>query len=225
MNNFHQISRSIELYALRVEIPNTWNGRMERLTIQAANDAELDSWLNALNRAFTACFYFNRSYYLGGCFCGEVEYEIRGPMVLSIICHCDDCSFHQGASQNCMFNEGSFKVVKGKDKVTTFNKYGITLRARCTECGTYMFARALKFGLIGTPYDHLKYLPASAGEPPKRPVLEPIAFHVNYHAKRLVFRDRLTKFNDFPTGFGGTGGITDDDGNIIANDKDEKKDA
>jgi hypothetical protein len=83
MNNFHQISRSIELYALRVEIPNTWNGRMERLTIQAANDAELDSWLSALNRSFTACK--ERSYYLGGCFCGEVEYEIRGPMVLSIM--------------------------------------------------------------------------------------------------------------------------------------------
>jgi hypothetical protein len=140
---------------------------------------------------------------------------------MNLICHCRDCSFHQGASQNSMFNEGSIKIVKGKEKVGTFNRTGTTLRARCTDCGVYLFARALQFGLMGTPYDHLKYISTAN----TLPDLGPIAFHVNYHSKRLVFRDGLTKFNDFPSAFGGSGDINNDEGNIIANDKDVKKDA
>jgi len=112
-----------------------------------------------------------------------------------------------------MFPDGSIKLISGHDVATHFNKSGATERAFCGKCGTYMFANALQFKMQGSPFDHLD-------EP--RPQTSP-QMHVNYYAKRRPVTDGIVKFKDFPSPFGGSGDIMDDDGNVIGNDKQTKE--
>ncbi len=137
--------------------------------------------------------------------------------MVNVICHCADCSYFQANTYNTLFPEGAVKITKGLDKVRTFKhpRLNITLRVFCNTCGVYCFARALQFGMVGMPYDR------HAGDGSHLRECE-APFHVNYHNKRMVMKDGKPKFRDFPSVFGGSGDILNDEGDaVIANDKTE----
>lgn len=188
----------------------TWDGILTKLIIQVSEE-DRPLWESAFNAAIKA--YKDAPKYNGRCFCGNLEFEVAGPSPLQVICHCEDCSYFQANTVNQMFLEGHVKVTKGKEHVGTFThpRLNVTHRVFCRSCGCYCFARATMFNMVGLPRDRL--VVNTNPKPPNAP-----AMHVNYHNKRMVMKDGLPKFKDFPSGFGGSGIIMDDEGNEVGTD-------
>lgn len=188
----------------------TWVGDVAKLVIQLPPE-DRALWETAFNVAIKA--YEDAPKYNGRCFCGNIEFEVAGPSGLELICHCQDCSYFQANTSNQMFQEGRVKVTKGEEHVGTFThpRLNATHRVFCKQCGCYCFARATMFNMIGIPRDRL--FVNTNPIPPIAP-----SMHVNYHNKRMVMKDGLPKFKDFPSAFGGSGIIMDDEGNEIGTD-------
>jgi hypothetical protein len=127
----------------------------------------------------------------------------------------DDCQFYQGETRHTLWPEDMIIVPKGSNNLTMFNKYGITERYMCKTCATYIGGRALRFNMFGIPMDRF------VGIPENSPSFgTDIAMHVQYRYRKTdLFADGVTKFNDFPSAFGGSGTILDDHGNTIGSDK------
>lgn len=72
----------------------------------------------------------------GGCYCGNIRYEITGEPLNAAICHCRDCQRHSGSASVAwiMLDQEDFEVTKGVLK-TCEGKNG-ALRSFCGECGT-----------------------------------------------------------------------------------------
>lgn len=82
----------------------------------------------------------------GECFCGEVRYEIDGPLVNARACHCSRCrKAFSGASSAFaeLADPGHFRWVAGEDKLKQYiskQGWGLGFCGTCgsTVCGTYM---------------------------------------------------------------------------------------
>jgi hypothetical protein len=50
----------------------------------------------------------------GGCRCGAIRYEVTGPPVASVACHCRDCQYVSGGGANyaMVFHRSGFTVLK-----------------------------------------------------------------------------------------------------------------
>ena len=75
----------------------------------------------------------------GGCFCGAVQYEVRGPLRDVVHCHCRECSQLNG-------NFGSHSKARKKNITLTkddgLSWFSISRTARrgfCRECGSALF--------------------------------------------------------------------------------------
>ena len=75
----------------------------------------------------------------GGCYCGEVGYEISGELQACFQCHCRECQYITGGNPNAVmvFSQEDFKFIKGNPSVfarsdldTPVNRYF------CKSCGT-----------------------------------------------------------------------------------------
>ena len=75
----------------------------------------------------------------GGCYCGEVGYEISGELQACFQCHCRECQYITGGNPNAVmvFSQEDFKFSKGNPSVfarsdldTPVNRYF------CKTCGT-----------------------------------------------------------------------------------------
>lgn len=74
----------------------------------------------------------------GGCFCGQVRYEIRAPLQGARSCHCSRCrkAFSGAGSAYAEVEAGSFAWVSGEGTVTRFETapgWGLCF---CRTCGT-----------------------------------------------------------------------------------------
>jgi hypothetical protein len=51
----------------------------------------------------------------GGCYCGEIRYEINGSMEAAFQCHCRECQYITGGNTNIVivFAENDFNYTKG----------------------------------------------------------------------------------------------------------------
>jgi hypothetical protein len=75
----------------------------------------------------------------GGCLCGAVRYEVRGPLRDVVVCHCSQCRRTSG-------HFGAFTATRAEDLVLTeaegLRWYRSSERARrgfCGVCGSNLF--------------------------------------------------------------------------------------
>jgi hypothetical protein len=75
----------------------------------------------------------------GGCLCGNVRYEVRGPLRNVIACHCEQCrrtSGHFVAATAC--RRGAFTLTKSETLKWYVAVSGFR-RGFCAECGSSLF--------------------------------------------------------------------------------------
>jgi hypothetical protein len=74
----------------------------------------------------------------GGCFCGEVEYQIDGELVNARSCHCSRCrkAFSGACSAYAEVQPGSFAWLKGEDVVSRYASQAGWALCFCGRCGT-----------------------------------------------------------------------------------------
>ena len=60
----------------------------------------------------------------GGCFCGEVEFEVTGTPAVMGYCHCADCRAWSAAPVNAftLWAPDNVRITKGEARIGTFNK-------------------------------------------------------------------------------------------------------
>jgi len=98
----------------------------------------------------------------GGCYCGEVRYEVEGDALFKAQCHCRECQYISGGGPNVTMGmpEAAFKYTKGAPKI--FQRTDIdpaVKREFCGSCGTSLLSRApgapgvvlLKVGTMDDP--------------------------------------------------------------------------
>lgn len=87
----------------------------------------------------------------GGCFCGEIRYELTGDPALQLFCFCSDCLSMSGTDgfAGYMVPEAHFKHIKGSPtKFEKKSKEGRTVvRNFCGTCGSSLWGET-EFGLI-----------------------------------------------------------------------------
>ena len=74
----------------------------------------------------------------GGCFCGQVRYEISAPLKNGRSCHCSRCrkAFSGAGSAYAEVEPGSFKWLNGEERLVQYEAVpGWGLRF-CGTCGT-----------------------------------------------------------------------------------------
>ena len=74
----------------------------------------------------------------GGCLCGEVRYEVAGPLFDVSNCHCSMCRRQHGAafSTYADFNPGDFRWTCGEDLVKIYAVAAGGGWCFCSECGS-----------------------------------------------------------------------------------------
>jgi hypothetical protein len=79
----------------------------------------------------------------GGCGCGAVRFEISEPLGSARYCHCTRCQRRTGtaASASASVVPGSFRVVRGEDRVRVWRPEGGNEKWFCGDCGSALFTR------------------------------------------------------------------------------------
>ncbi len=77
----------------------------------------------------------------GGCYCGDVVYQVRTPAKWCAHCHCSQCRHTQAAPVVTWFgvNKENFCFLKGEEAVVWFQSSGQAKRGHCRTCGTPLF--------------------------------------------------------------------------------------
>jgi hypothetical protein len=78
----------------------------------------------------------------GGCLCGRVRYEVRGPLRDVLICHCEECRRWHGHFAACTAARREDLIV-GSDAplrwVDSPHSDANARRGFCAECGSSLF--------------------------------------------------------------------------------------
>jgi hypothetical protein len=71
----------------------------------------------------------------GGCLCGAIRYEVRGPAMQTSLCHCEDCRKASGAPAVAwtFFPQNSLRWTKGTPREIRFAE---RIRFFCADCGS-----------------------------------------------------------------------------------------
>jgi hypothetical protein len=74
----------------------------------------------------------------GSCLCGGVKYEITGPLLRLLNCHCSRCRKQHGAAfrSRARVNISDFKWVEGEELVTYYRSSPEFQRGFCRVCGS-----------------------------------------------------------------------------------------
>lgn len=72
----------------------------------------------------------------GRCHCSSIRYEIDGPPLARMLCHCSDCRRHAGAPVVgwAMFPAAALRLIRGEPRVYHSSEHG--RRHFCGDCGT-----------------------------------------------------------------------------------------
>ena len=101
----------------------------------------------------------------GGCYCGEVRYEVDGPQEAAFQCHCRECQYLTGGNANIVvvFAESDFRYTKGL--ASSFARSDLenpVTRHFCGACGTGIGSRSpsrpnsmiVKVGTLDNPGEY-----------------------------------------------------------------------
>lgn len=74
----------------------------------------------------------------GACLCGNVRYEISGPVVAISHCHCSMCRKHHGTPfATCVsVPVNGFRWLAGQESVVLYRSSAFGLRSFCGTCGS-----------------------------------------------------------------------------------------
>jgi hypothetical protein len=74
----------------------------------------------------------------GSCLCGEVRYEIDGPLGKMTHCHCSMCRKHHGTPFATMVSAhiSSFRWIAGEQSVVLYRSSPYGKRSFCRTCGS-----------------------------------------------------------------------------------------
>ena len=93
----------------------------------------------------------------GGCQCGAVRYELRGPAQEVNHCHCSICRRLHGAmfASFAMLRPGDFVLLKGADVITRYQSSPGCGRFFCSRCGSQIYSDVdqlpkIRFVAVGT---------------------------------------------------------------------------
>jgi len=75
----------------------------------------------------------------GGCLCGAIRYQVSGPPLRAMICHCGQCRRQSGSALPTViaWPRDKFAITKGEPagiRLSTF-----ATRQFCRDCGTPLF--------------------------------------------------------------------------------------
>ncbi|MEX5685862.1 GFA family protein [Pseudomonas silesiensis] len=137
----------------------------------------------------------NERSYQGSCFCGAVEFTVRGEPAAMGYCHCESCRHWSAGPVNAftLWKPEALQVTRGADNIGTYNKTAQSYRKWCKTCGGHLFTEHPGMGLIdvyAALIPELAYLPG---------------VHVHYQETVLRIKDGLPKLKDVPTELGGSG--------------------
>jgi hypothetical protein len=79
----------------------------------------------------------------GSCLCGEVRYEVRGPVTDVLNCHCTICRKAHSAAFRTRGRVAAsdFAIVAGEALLTWYESSGGTHRSFCSRCGSAIVVR------------------------------------------------------------------------------------
>ena len=133
----------------------------------------------------------------GSCLCGDVAWQVDGPVELMSHCHCSRCRKAHGAAfatyVRCKADH--FRLTRGRERIVRFESSPGTFRPFCSRCGSVVPDGAPWDGHVGMP----------AGCLDDDPGVRPLAhIFVASKAPWWEIRDKLPRFDAYPPGFGGT---------------------
>ena len=133
--------------------------------------------------------------YKGSCFCGAVQFTVRGEPAGMGYCHCESCRSWSAGPVNAftLWKPEAVEVTRGAELIGTFNKTPGSSRKWCRTCGGHLFTDHPGMGLIDVYAASIPDLPFKPG------------IHVHYGETRLRMPDGLPKMRDMPSEMGGSG--------------------
>lgn len=144
----------------------------------------------------------SHSNYTGHCFCGEVEFTLRGNPEVMAYCHCESCRQWSASpvSGFTLWKPENLQIIKGKEHIDGFtgnplsnDTTVVSNRAWCKQCGGHLYTEHPTIGLIDIPAAVIEDFIFMPG------------FHVHYQESVHPMKDGLIKFKDLPEEAGGTG--------------------
>ena len=132
---------------------------------------------------------------IGKCFCGAVEVSVTGHPIAMGYCHCESCRSWSAGPVNAftLWKPDAVAIIKGADKLGSFQKTERSVRKWCTSCGGHILTDHPTWGVVDV---YSAVIPDMAFEP---------ALHVNYQETVLHLHDGLPKQKDMPAEMGGSG--------------------
>lgn len=81
--------------------------------------------------------------YTGGCLCGKVRFEIKGPIKDIVYCHCSQCRKVQGSAfaTNGVVKADEFAIVSGEEALRAYQYGPGKVKYFCSACASPMFSR------------------------------------------------------------------------------------
>ncbi|MGB1357711.1 MAG: GFA family protein [Candidatus Puniceispirillaceae bacterium] len=134
--------------------------------------------------------------YKGGCFCGEVQFELADDPVAMLVCHCRVCRGWSAAPVNgaSLFKPEDVTITKGAGSLRSYAQNEGHERSWCEKCGGHVLTDHREtYGIIdvyASVIEDFTFAPTA---------------HVNYESTIMPMRDGLPKFKDFPAEMGGSG--------------------
>ena len=137
----------------------------------------------------------------GSCVCGGVQFDITGPLLSPLNCHCSQCRKQHGAAfrSRIRVKTDNVRWLKGQDLIKYYDNGSGFLRGFCRECGTPVANRpGPQWGKAAMfPHALSEYgIPlAILDDPPVRP-----ACHIFVGSKAPWFEitDALPQYAEYP---------------------------
>lgn len=80
----------------------------------------------------------------GSCYCGAIQYEVHGRLLMFANCHCPDCRKMTGSAFSSVLvtEADGFKVTAGDEQLVRYPSSPGKQRCFCKTCGCHLFSRA-----------------------------------------------------------------------------------
>jgi hypothetical protein len=133
--------------------------------------------------------------YQGRCFCGTVQFTVRGAPAAMGYCHCESCRSWSAGPINAftLWKPDAVQITRGEKDIATYNKTDRSYRKWCKVCGGHLFTSHPQWDLTDVYAAAIPDFPYQPG------------VHVNYQETRLRISDGLPKLKDLPKEMGGSG--------------------
>lgn len=101
----------------------------------------------------------------GGCLCGAVRYETRGPLRGVVYCHCSQCRRQTGHVYAATDVDDDRLTVRGGENVAWYEASDFARRGFCRRCGSALFWKhkdSAKTSIMAGGFDRPSGLKAEA---------------------------------------------------------------